>query len=130
MANERSQLDELLQTIADVLFPADDEPRHITLESAGLDGDTPLHVFLWRRDDSSARLLVAHGANVNAIGDMGETPLHVAMRHAAPETIAALLAAGAKADIVSEFGQTPLQVAELHGRLRVFNEAKRQARDL
>jgi ankyrin repeat protein len=123
-------LQDLLQSAGESMFPADEEPREVTLESVCSMGDTPLHVFLWRGDDLAACCLVAHGANVNAVGEMGETPLHVAARTAAAETIAALLTAGAKIDIVSEFGQTPLQLAaESAGRERIFREAQVLARN-
>lgn len=33
-----------------------------------------------RKDRYAVDLLIAAGADVNAVGDMGETPLHVALR--------------------------------------------------
>ncbi|HEY5993307.1 MAG TPA: ankyrin repeat domain-containing protein [Gallionellaceae bacterium] len=127
---DQRTLEDILQGIAEILFPAEEVPPRVTLTSADCNGDTPLHVFLWRKDPYAARVLIAHGANVNAIGDMGETPLHVAVRDASADTIAALLAAGAREDIVSEFDQTPLQLAQLMGRKSVYREAKSIARDL
>jgi ankyrin repeat protein len=129
MAKDTRSLDELLQAVADILYPGEDVPPRITLDSADCDGDTPLHVYLWRKDDWAARFLIEHGANVNTVGDMGETPLHVAMRHAEARTIAALLTAGAHTEIVSEFDQTPLQLAQLAKREEVYREAQRLARD-
>lgn len=127
---DQRTLDDILQDVADVLYPAEEVPPRVTLASADCDGDTPLHVYLWRKDPHAVQALIAHGANVNAIGDMGETPLHVAVRDASSETLAALLAAGAREDIVSEFGQTPLQLARLNQRESVYREAKSIARDL
>ena len=40
-------LHELLQSLSDVMFPAD-EGRQVTIDSVGYDGDTPLHVMAWR----------------------------------------------------------------------------------
>ncbi|MDH5669599.1 MAG: ankyrin repeat domain-containing protein [Nitrospira sp.] len=129
MTDQRT-LDDLLQGIADVLFPAEETPPCVALDSAGYDGDSPLHVYLWRKDPYAVKTLIQHGANVNAIGDMGETPLHVAVREASADILASLLAAGAREDIVSEFGQTPLQLAQLKERGAVYREAKAIARDL
>jgi ankyrin repeat protein len=129
-SNDQRTLDDVLQDIAHVLFPGDDSPRRIALTTTDNDGDTPLHVYLWRNDPHAVRVLLAHGASINAIGDMGETPLHVAVRKASPSTLAAILAAGAREDIVSEFEQTPLQLAQEIGREPEYREAKRIVRDL
>ncbi len=108
-------LAEVLGSIAHIMFPADDTPREISLTTRAEDGDTPLHVFAWRKDLEAARLLIAAGANPNAVGDMGETPLHVAVRQNLPELARALLAAGASADIVSEFEESPREMAVRKG---------------
>lgn len=110
-----AMLEEVLASIAHVMFPGDDVPREIRLDTRASDGDTPLHVFAWRKDEAVARLLIAAGADPNAIGDMGETPLHVAVRQGMPELADALLAAGASPDIVSEFEETPREMALREG---------------
>lgn len=130
MSKDQRTLDQLLRDIADVLFPAEEVPPRVTLGSAGYDGDSPLHVYLWRNDPYAVKTLVEHGANVNAIGEMGETPLHVAAREASADTLALLLTAGAREDIVSEFGETPLQIAQLQDREAAYREAKAIAGDL
>jgi ankyrin repeat protein len=104
-------LEEILQSTSDALFPADLGQRRVTIDSRGCDGDSPLHVLLWRRDFGGARTLIEAGAKLDAVGDMGETPLHVAIRQNAAEIVDALLAAGADPDIRSEFGQTPRTMA-------------------
>ncbi len=104
-------LEEALASIAHVMFPGDDVPREIRLDTRASDGDTPLHVFAWRKDLQAARLLIAAGADTNAIGDMGETPLHVSVRQDLPELAKALLAAGASPDIVSEFEESARNMA-------------------
>lgn len=129
MVDTKRSLEELLQSLAGDPFPEDEEPGSVTMESTNGEGDTPLHIYLWRGDNAAAQALVAHGANVNAIGDMGETPLHVAARTADAETLAILLVAKARTDIVSEFGQTPLQVAEFVERSEIFKKAQVQARE-
>jgi ankyrin repeat protein len=130
MKSEDDELDDLLQSIDFILFPADEVPRKITIECSDCDGDTPLHVFLWRGDDASAVRLVKAGANVNAIGDMGETPFHVAIRKAQIGTLALMLKAGAKLDIVSQFGQTPVELAKTKERLDALEQAQLQANSL
>jgi ankyrin repeat protein len=87
----------------------------VEIDSADVEGDTPLHVLLWRKDTYGALLLIQHGANVNAVGDMGETPFHVAIRQENVEAIRAIVGAGGRADIVSEFGQSPLDLAKEKG---------------
>jgi uncharacterized protein len=129
MPNDQRSLQDFLRSAADSMFHCDERAENVTLDSTGAEGDTALHVFLWRGDDWAAQTLVRHGANVNALGDMGETPLHVAARTADATTIAALLIAGARMDIVSEFGQTPIQVAADVERENIFREAQRQATD-
>lgn len=108
-------LEEALASIAHVMFPEDDAPREIRLDTRASDGDTPLHVFAWRKDEATAKLLIAAGADPNAIGDMGETPLHVAVHQGMPGLAEALLAAGASPDIVSEFEATPREMALREG---------------
>ena len=108
-------LSAVLQSTSDSLFPESLGKQAVDIDSTDVDGDTPLHVLLWRNDTAGALLLIEHGANVNAVGDMGETPLHVAIRQENMEVVKAMLAAGARTDIVSEFGQTPLALAEEKG---------------
>ena len=104
-------LNEVLQSTSNCIFPASLGEAEVALNSTGPDGDTPLHVLIWREDTEGALLLLENGAPVNAIGDMGETPLHVALTNKNPRIIKALIAAGAKIDIDSEFGETPMQKA-------------------
>lgn len=102
----RRSLDEILAATSDVLFPAELGERVVELNSRDSEGDTPLHVLVWRKDNHSAERLIDAGADVNAVGDMGETPLHIAIRHENVRLARYLSAAGAKKDIRSEFGQT------------------------
>jgi ankyrin repeat protein len=104
-------LDEVLQSTSDVLFPADLGERPVAIDSHGSDGDTPLHVMAWRNDLEAVEILIAAGADVNAVGDMGETPLHVAVRRGNVAMAEALLKAGARDDIRSEFESTPREKA-------------------
>jgi ankyrin repeat protein len=108
-------LEGVLQSTSDCLFPEHLGTRVVTLSSTDCDGDTPLHVLIWRGDTAGAQLLIEAGADVNAVGDMGETPLHIAVRKDNLSLVRALLAAGAKMDIVSEFGVTARALAAEKG---------------
>ncbi len=120
-------LEEVLQSVSDVLFPADIGDAPVELDSRSADGDTPLHVMNWRRDYDGARLLIEAGADVNALGDMDETPLHVAVANQDPVLVRLLLDHGARDDLVSEFGKTARQAAQQRGGpvWETFAEARR-----
>lgn len=107
-------LREVLQSISDVMFPADPE-RCPTIDSTGYDGDSPLQVVAWRNDLEAIQILLAAGANVDALGEMDETPLHVAVRQRNVLMVSAMLDAGARDDIRSEFGDTPKELALQEG---------------
>lgn len=108
-------LEHILQSVSDVLFPAGLGEKAVNLDSRGSDGDTPLHVMVWRGDRSAVELLINSGADVDARGDMGATPLHVAISQGDESMIETLLRAGARADIRSEFNESALEKAEKSG---------------
>jgi ankyrin repeat protein len=112
---DQRTLEEILQSTSDVLFPAELGDRQVSLDSTDCDGDTPLHVLVWRKDRHAVDVLIAAGADVNAVGDMGETPLHVAVAQGDEAIIRSLLRAGARTDIRSEFGQTAAERAMAKG---------------
>jgi uncharacterized protein len=92
-------LDEVLQPTSDTLFPVDLGERAVSINSTDCDGDTLLHVLIWRGDNPGAHLLIENGADVNAVGDMGDTPLHIALRKDNLPIVRAPVAARARADI-------------------------------
>jgi uncharacterized protein len=100
-------LDEILRSCSDTLFPAQIGRAPVQLNSVASDGDTPLHVMLWRDDTEAVLMLLKAGAKVNVLGDMSETPLHIAVKRQNFIAAEALLRAGADPDAVSEFGETP-----------------------
>lgn len=106
---------EVLQSTSDCLFPAELGEAPVYIDSTDCDGDTPLHVLIWRGDTAGALLLIENGAPINAVGDMGETPLHAAITRSNMKVIAALVKSGARTDIVSEFGKTALERAAEEG---------------
>jgi ankyrin repeat protein len=114
MANRpkhRATLAEMLESTSDVLFPEHLGEAPVMLDSVGCDGDTPLHVMVWRNDLYAVRTLLQAGSKVDAIGDMSETPLHVAVGQENTAIIEALLEAGARFDVRSEFGETAAERA-------------------
>ncbi len=54
----RRTLEEILQSTSDVLFLEELGEARISLSSRGCDGDSPLHVLLWRGDDYGTKLLI------------------------------------------------------------------------
>ncbi len=107
-------LQTVLRAAAESMFPAEEEIS-IDVNSRAPDGDTPLHLFAWRGDVESARVLVSAGADVNALGDMSETPLHIALRKENEQLVILLLAARAKITLRSEFGDTAQDIARRIG---------------
>ena len=115
----RASLEDILASCSDTLFPAELGAASVTLNSRNVDGDTPLHVMLWRDNTDAAQQFIEAGADVNAAGDMSETPLHIALRQQNLAIIEALLRAGADVSRVSEFGQSPRDIAdELGGNIQ------------
>ena len=114
-AKNRQSLEEILASCSDTLFPAELREAKVDLDSRDADGDTPLHVLLWRGNNYGVQRLIEAGADVNAVGDMSETPLHIAVRKNNIDAITQLLQAGADPSRVSEFGQTPKDIANSIG---------------
>ncbi|MEJ2639338.1 MAG: hypothetical protein P8010_07160 [Desulfosarcinaceae bacterium] len=112
----------ILQSTSETLFPAEMGKAMVAIDSTGCQGDTPLHVLIWRQDTEGALVLIRNGAPVDAVGELGETPLHVALAVNDRTVIDALLDAGARVDIVSEFGQTASQKAKALG-IRLFKKS-------
>jgi ankyrin repeat protein len=112
---ERASLEEMLASTSDVLFPAELGDHPVTIDSINCDGDTPLHVMVWRKDCYAVNCLIEAGANINAEGDMSETPLHVAVGQGDLLIIETLLRAGAKTHIRSDFNETAAERAKKKG---------------
>jgi ankyrin repeat protein len=66
-------------------------------------------------------LLLAGGADVNAVDQYGDTPLHVAAWNLDPEGCLQLLEAGADTTVRGFHGRTPLDVA-IRGNIQSSSE--------
>ncbi len=80
-------------------------------ERSALD-NTMLHLAAGTGALSDITLLVQHGADLNAPGDLGYTPLHMAVLMKQKFSLKLLLELGADHNIRNEFGQTPKDLAE------------------
>jgi ankyrin repeat protein len=72
---------------------------------------TLLHMAANHRLHEGVALLLANGAEVNAVDDRGETPLHRAAWNLDPEGCLQLLDAGADPTVRDRHGRTPFRVA-------------------
>ncbi len=79
----------------------------------------PLHSAASSRNLAAARLLVEHGAPVNARQQGGWVPLHAAAQNGDQEMVDLLLAHGADVDITNNDGKTPAMVAKDKGHVKV-----------
>ncbi|MCC6003801.1 MAG: ankyrin repeat domain-containing protein [Thermofilum sp.] len=80
---------------------------------------TPLHWAAFLGHVDVVRLLLEHGAEVNARNKYGETPLHRAAAYGRADAARLLLEHGADVNARDEYGWTPLHVAALQGRADV-----------
>ena len=83
-------------------------------------GETPLHLASLARDPDFKdipilRLLLEHGADINAQSQSGATPLYVASLRGALEVVRLLLEHGANVETKRNEGKTALQVAAEEG---------------
>lgn len=97
------------------MFPEQGGSAQVSLGSHGYDGDTALHVFVWRDDIASAKALLSAGADPNARGEMEDTPLHVAITRRNLALVELLLTHGADPNLRSAFGTARELAAEAGG---------------
>ena len=80
---------------------------------------TPLHSAVAHQHVAIARMLIAHGAEVDARQESDFTPLQEAAHHGSVELVRMLLAAGATVDLRNAFGKTALDYAQENGNAEV-----------
>jgi len=91
---------------------------------------TPLHAAAMQGNVVLAEVLLAHGADINAIDPTtGRTPLHLAACHGHQQMTRYLLARGANRHLTDQSGLTPLQAAE-NAQKRVTYELLMQQHDV
>jgi len=90
----------------------------------------PLHCAAQQGHSEIAELLIAKGANPNAIDMMGETPLHTAVLGGHKDVVLVLLAGGANVDPENRMQRTPLHFAARDGYLDVVEVLIAQGADV
>ena len=86
---------------------------------SGNAGDTSLHLACRVRAGGSVKLLLEHGANVNARNVAGDTPLDVASEDGNVKIIKLLIRAGANVDSRNVIQSTPLFNACYEGKVHI-----------
>lgn len=83
-----------------------------------------LYVAVFRDHADMSKLLLDHGAEVNACNANGYTPLHWAARRSCSLVVRLLLERGADMNILNEDGETPLDIAQTNGHEGILAEFK------
>jgi len=91
--------------------------RHVPVDAPSGDGFTAVHFAAFFGRAEAARLLVTHGADIDAHGTgwMTGTPLHSAVSGRHTDVVGVLLEAGANPDVRQSGGWTPLHSAAHNG---------------
>lgn len=76
-------------------------------------GDYPIHIASVRGSIDELRLLLANGADINAVGEHGYTPLHNAVEQGFFDVVAFLLAQGADVLIENDHHLTAKALAKI-----------------
>ncbi len=71
-------------------------------------GRTPLHNAAYNGSNYVVKLLIAEGAEIDALDDHEQTPLHCACNYGRPGNVRLLVNKGADINAVDERGRTPL----------------------
>lgn len=105
-------------TLKDVLMKYQNHPEFLGQiltdpNQRGAVDDSPLHIAARKGELQDVEVLVAHGGNINSIGDLGNSPLHQAALSGHEAMVRLLLNLGADPSIKNEFSQTALDVAFL-----------------
>ena len=95
------------------------DPRLVNATAAGDVGRTPLHRAAATAHAAMVQLLLAHGAQVNAVDTFGITPLHVGAAHGVEAVVLALLDHGANPHARQSGHLSPAQVAAARGHAAI-----------
>jgi ankyrin repeat protein len=79
----------------------------------------PLHSAASSRNLAAARILLQHGAPVNARQQAGWVPIHAAAQNGDADMLDLLLAHGADSEIANDAGKTPAMVAHDKGHSQI-----------
>lgn len=85
-------------------------------------GWSPLHYAATAPDEAPMKLLLAHGAAVDARSPNGTTPLMMAADYGPSACVDLLLAAGAQVDLKNDLGLTAIDFARQRGRDRLADQ--------
>jgi ankyrin repeat protein len=113
-------LDSVLRDLSHAFLHLELDGKVPTIDSRTPEGDTPLHLAAHYGDSEAIGILVAAGADINAIGDMGYTPLHYAVASEFVGSVDALLKLGASPSILNEFEKSPETNAQQTGIRELF----------
>lgn len=91
----------------------------------GMTGDTLLHAAVIRGASEDVEILIAAGADVNAVGDLGNSPLHHAASRGLDLIAKRLLEHGANPTLKNEFGQTAADLARIMKHDSLMKSLKR-----
>ena len=80
---------------------------------------TPLH---WAGNAAIARMLVAAGAQLEAVDAYGRTPLHHAVNEGHADVVAFLLEQGAQVNVQCTYDGTPLHIAAKRGDVAIARQ--------
>eukprot|EP01132_Coremiostelium_polycephalum_P010937 gene10937-13396_t len=87
-----------------------------------IQGNTPLHTAIVRKNLDITSLLLSHGADVNAFKKDGSTPLHIAAILNFLPGLRLLLDHNANCLTTNRYGNTPLHEACIKGNLDIVKE--------
>ena len=90
------------------------------INQKGLGGDCLIHVAAYHLELDDIQLLVNHGANVNASGDIGLTALHLASARGHEQIVAYLLSEGADRELANDFEEKPIDWAIASGNVEII----------
>jgi len=85
-------------------------------------GQTALHMASMNGKVDIISILIARGAQVDAVDDQGITPLMLAAKDGQLDAVKALLAQGAKIEAQNKMGENALHIAGAHGKKDVVTE--------